>query len=160
MTPDELSSAIRAAVSSAIETGAFTADLPDEIVVERPKNRVHGDYATNLALRLAKQAGRSPREIAEAIAKPLAQQAGVAGVEVAGPGFLNITLDAGSLGQLARTIVEAGPTYGHGDALAGIRINLEFVSANPTGPVHIGGVRWAAVGDSLARILTANGAEV
>jgi arginyl-tRNA synthetase len=160
VTPDELSSAIRAAVSSAVESGAFTADIPDEIVVERPKNRTHGDYATNLALRLAKAAGKPPREIAEAIAKPLAQQPGVAAVDVAGPGFLNITLDAGSLGELARSIVEAGPTYGHGDALAGLRINLEFVSANPTGPVHIGGVRWAAVGDSLARILTASGAEV
>ncbi|HJQ00362.1 MAG TPA: arginine--tRNA ligase, partial [Jatrophihabitans sp.] len=160
MTPDELSSALRAAVARAVDTGAFTADIPAEIVVERPKNRAHGDYATNLALRLASAAGKPPREIADAIAKQLCDQPGIATVDVAGPGFLNITLEAGSLGELARTIVEAGPSYGHGDALAGIRINLEFVSANPTGPVHIGGVRWAAVGDSLARILTANGAEV
>ena len=160
MTPDELSSAIRAAVARAVDSGAFTAEVPAEIVIERPKNRAHGDYASNLALRLASSAGKPPREVADAIAKQLQDQAGIAAVDVAGPGFLNITLDAGSLGELARTIVDTGPVYGHGDALAGVRINLEFVSANPTGPVHIGGVRWAAVGDSLARILTANGAEV
>ena len=160
MTPDELSSAIRAAVARAVDAGAFTAEIPDEIVLERPKNRAHGDYASNVALRLARSAGRPPREVAEAIAKALLDADGIAAVDVAGPGFLNITVRAGSLAELARTIVEAGPDYGRNAELAGLNINLEFVSANPTGPVHIGGVRWAAVGDSLARILTASGARV
>ena len=160
MTPDELSSAIRAAVVRAVDSGAFTAEIPDEIVLERPKNREHGDYASNVALRLARSAGRPPRELAEAIAKALLDVDGIAAVDVAGPGFLNITVQAGSLAELARTIVEAGPDYGRNDELAGLSINLEFVSANPTGPVHIGGVRWAAVGDSLARVLQASGARV
>ncbi|HEX2904602.1 MAG TPA: arginine--tRNA ligase [Jatrophihabitans sp.] len=160
MTPDQLTSALRAAVASAVATGAFSAEVPAEIVLERPKNREHGDYASNVALRLAKPAGKPPREVADAIAKALLEQDGIAKVDVAGPGFLNITVDAGSLGELARTIVEAGAGYGRTEQFAGQHINLEFVSANPTGPVHIGGVRWAAVGDSLARILQANGAEV
>jgi arginyl-tRNA synthetase len=160
VTPDELSSAIRDAVTRAIESGAFAAEVPTEIVLERPKVRSHGDYATNVALRLAKPAAKPPREVAQAIAAALRQAPGIASVDVAGPGFLNITLDAGSLAELARTIVESGSEYGKGSLLSGLNINLEFVSANPTGPVHIGGVRWAAVGDSLARILQANGADV
>ncbi len=160
VTPDQLSSALRDAIGRAVASGAFSADVPDELVLERPKNRAHGDYATNVALRLAKPAGKPPRDVAEAIAASLLEADGVAAVDVAGPGFLNITVDVGSLGELARTIVEAGATYGTSDTFAGRHINLEFVSANPTGPLHIGGVRWAAVGDSLARILTANGAKV
>jgi arginyl-tRNA synthetase len=160
VTPDELSSALRSAVGRAVATGAFSAEPPAEIVIDRPKNRAHGDYASNVAMRLAKAAGRPPREIAEAIAKALLDVEGIAAVDVAGPGFLNITLDSASLGGLARTIVEQGSGYGRTATLAGEKVNLEFVSANPTGPVHIGGVRWAAVGDSLARVLQASGAEV
>ena len=130
------------------------------MTVERPKNREHGDYATNVALQLAKAAGRPPREVAELIAVRLRAVPGVARVDIAGPGFLNITLDTAAQGELARSIVTAGAGYGHVDTLAGQRINLEFVSANPTGPIHIGGTRWAAVGDSLARILSASGAQV
>ncbi|MBN9619710.1 MAG: arginine--tRNA ligase, partial [Actinobacteria bacterium] len=131
-----------------------------DVVVERPKNPDHGDYATNVALRLAKPAGRPAREVAEAVAARLRAASGIERVDVAGPGFLNITLAADTLGAVARDIVEAGPDYGRSDQLAGRRINLEFVSANPTGPVHLGGTRWAAVGDALARILTAAGANV
>lgn len=160
VTPDQLSTALRTAVARAVAAGAFDAPVPAEVVLERPKNRAHGDYASNVAMRLAKAADRPPRQVAEAIAKQLLEADGVAGVDVAGPGFLNITVEAGSLGELARTIVTAGADYGRGQALAGQHINLEFVSANPTGPVHIGGVRWAAVGDSLARIMQANGAQV
>jgi arginyl-tRNA synthetase len=134
--------------------------VPGEVVIERPKNPEHGDYATNIALRLAKPAGRPPREVAELLAEELRAQPGIARVDVAGPGFLNITLAQGTLGQLAVRAVTAGETYGHTDVLAGQRLNLEFVSANPTGPVHIGGTRWAAVGDALGRLLTASGAEV
>ena len=160
MTPDELSAAILTAVSACLDSGDFAATAPDEVVVDRPKNRDHGDYATNVAMRLAKPAGRAPREVAEAIAVRLRTADGIAAVDVAGPGFLNIKLAADSLGAVARTVVDAGDAYGRNDASAGQNLNLEFVSANPTGPVHIGAVRWAAVGDALARILQASGALV
>ncbi len=128
--------------------------------VERPRSRDHGDWATNVAMQLAKKAGTTPRALAELLVGRLEALDGVASVEAAGPGFLNIRLDAGAAGELARTIVTAGVAYGTNDSLAGQHINLEYVSANPTGPVHLGGARWAAVGDSLARILSACGATV
>jgi arginyl-tRNA synthetase len=122
--------------------------------------REHGDYASNVAMQLARSAGRPPREIAEAIAAQLAKVAGVAGVDVAGPGFLNITLDAAAQGSVAGTILHEGASYGRSRALVGSRVNLEFISANPTGPLHLGHTRWAAVGDAMARVLTAAGADV
>jgi arginyl-tRNA synthetase len=160
VNPAELAAAVSAAVAACLDAGDFAGTRPDDVVIERPKNRDHGDYATNVALRLAKGAGRPPREIAEAIAARLRTTDGIASVDVAGPGFLNITLAAGTLGQLAEVIVEAGEAYGNGALLDGRRINLEFVSANPTGPVTLAGARWAAIGDSLARVLTAQGATV
>jgi len=160
VTPEDLSAALRAAVARAVESGVFTAAVPDEVAVDRPKNRDHGDYASNVALRLAKQAGRPPRNVAEAVAAELRQTPGISRVEVAGPGFLNITLDTSSLGELARTIVDAGDGYGRTNSLGGVRINLEFISANPTGPLHLGHTRWAAFGDSLGRVLAAAGADV
>ncbi|MBB4697055.1 arginyl-tRNA synthetase [Actinoplanes abujensis] len=140
--------------------GLDTSALPEATTVERPRNPEHGDYASTLALQLGKKAGVAPRELAAALAEELGRQPGVKSVEIAGPGFLNIRLDAAAAGVLARDIVLAGSRYGHTDTLAGERINLEFVSANPTGPVHIGGVRWAAVGDALSRLLRAAGATV
>jgi arginyl-tRNA synthetase len=160
VTPAELSAAVRSAVVACIEAGDFAGTVPAEVVVERPRNPEHGDYATNIALRLAKPAARPPREVAELIAARLRDADGITRVDVAGPGFLNITLAAGSLGGLARTIVEAGVDYGRGNHLGGRNLNLEFVSANPTGPVHIGAVRWAAVGDALGRLLETDGARV
>ena len=160
VSPDELAAAVSAAVAACLDAGDFPGSQPAEIFIERPKNREHGDYATNVALRLAKSAGRPAREVAELIAARLRSTDGIAKVEVAGPGFLNITLATGQLGQLARSIVEAGSDYGHNDQFAGQKLNLEFVSANPTGPVHIGAVRWAAVGDALARLLVTSGAQV
>ena len=156
MTPAELSAALRAVLLAAQADGALplTADqVPATVTVERPRQREHGDWASNVALQLAKKAGMPPRELAEVVAVRLGQVAGIGRVDVAGPGFLNITLEAAAAGELARTVVEAGAGYGRSDMLAGQRINLEFVSANPTGPLHIGGVRWAAVGDALARVL-------
>ena len=149
-----------AALRDAVAAGDLSVPVPESAVVERPKNREHGDYATNIALQLAKPAGRPPREIAQILAARLEAVPGIASAQIAGPGFLNITLDAAAQGELARSIVQRGAAYGTGDALSGERINLEFVSANPTGPVHIGGVRWAAVGDALARTLIAAGASV
>jgi len=160
VTPEELAAAIRATLSEAVGAGDLAVEVPAEVRVERPRGRDHGDWSTNVALQLATQAGMPSRELATRLAGRLGRVSGVRAVDVAGPGFLNITLDAGAAGELARTIVEAGVTFGRSDAEAGRRINLEFVSANPTGPIHLGGTRWAAVGDSLARILAAAGAEV
>jgi arginyl-tRNA synthetase len=160
VTPAELSQAVLTAVRDSVAAGEFSAPVPEQVTVERSKNKDHGDYATNTALKLAKPAARPPREIAQLLAARLAQAPGIAKVDIAGPGFLNITLDAATQGELARTVVTAGSAFGRNDTHAGLTINLEFVSANPTGPIHIGGVRWAAVGDSLGRILKACGAEV
>jgi arginyl-tRNA synthetase len=143
-----------------VARGLDVAALPETTTVERPRNPEHGDYASTLALQLAKKVGVAPRELAAALAEELGRQPGVKSVEIAGPGFLNVRLDAAAAGVLARDIVLAGAGYGHTETLAGQRINLEFVSANPTGPVHIGGVRWAAVGDALSRLLRASGAQV
>jgi arginyl-tRNA synthetase len=160
VTPEELAAAIRACVAAAVADGELAVPVPDEVRVERPKVREHGDWSTNIAMQLAKPAGRPPRDVAELIAARLGDVPGVKSVAVAGPGFLNVVLDAAAAGELARSIVTEGSSYGHSDALTGQRINLEFVSANPTGPLHLGGTRWAAVGDSLARILSAQGAAV
>ena len=161
MTPDQLSQEVlRAARAAFAGRGLDTSALPASVALERPRNPAHGDYASTLALHVAKRVGVAPRELATAIAGALGAAPGIKSVEVAGPGFLNIRLEAAAAGELARVVVRAGERYGHGDALAGQRINLEFVSANPTGPVHLGHTRWAAVGDSLRRILAAAGAEV
>ncbi|MBB3085952.1 arginine--tRNA ligase [Geodermatophilus sabuli] len=160
MTPEQLRDVVRTAVAAAVERGVLSVEVPDDVLVERPKNPEHGDYATNIALRLAKPAGQPPRAVAEALAEQLRAQPGIASVDVAGPGFLNITLAQGALGRIAVDAVTAGEAYGRTDTLAGQRLNLEFVSANPTGPVTLGSTRWAAVGDALARLLEASGAEV
>ncbi|MFI7581761.1 arginine--tRNA ligase [Kocuria kalidii] len=163
MTPEQLSLAVSACLQDAVARGELAladgAELP-EVRIERPKNREHGDWATNIAMQLAKSAGRAPRDVAAVVKERLQDTAGVAAVDVAGPGFLNITLDAAAAGGIARTIVEQGEAFGRTRSLAGTAVNLEFVSANPTGPVHLGGTRWAAVGDSLARVLEAQGADV
>ncbi|RPF25805.1 arginine--tRNA ligase [Georgenia muralis] len=162
MTPAELAALIRSVLLDAVDAGdvALAAGDVPEPRVERPRQREHGDWATNVAMQLAKPAGTSPRALAELLAARLTAAPGIASAEVAGPGFLNIRLEAGAAGELARAIVEAGPGYGRNDALAGQVINMEFVSANPTGPLHIGHTRWAALGDALVRLLRASGAEV
>ena len=161
MNPADLSSALLAVVSSVLERRGATQSVSiDDVPLERPRNRDHGDWASNIAMKLAKPLGVNPRELATEIAEALTATDGISKVDVAGPGFINITLDAAAAGALAKTIVEAGTIYGTGDLLDGVTINLEFVSANPTGPIHIGGVRWAAVGDSLARIFQAQGGVV
>ncbi len=163
MNPDALAEALLAVIAPLAEArrpgaseGLSAADFP----LERPKNRDHGDWASNAAMKLAKNLGTNPREFAGEIATQLAATPGVASVEVAGPGFINIRLDAAAAGALAKQIVDAGAAFGTGTARADEVINLEFVSANPTGPIHLGGTRWAAVGDSLARIFVSQGASV
>ncbi|WP_445257990.1 arginine--tRNA ligase [Nocardioides aurantiacus] len=162
MTPDQLSATAVAVLSSLVEEGALALPdgVPSDVTVERPRQRSHGDYATNVALQLAKKAGTNPRALAELLAERLRADPGISAVDVAGPGFLNITVEAGAQGQVAADVVAAGAAYGSTEAFAGEQINLEFVSANPTGPIHIGGVRWAAVGDALGRIFTMTGARV
>jgi arginyl-tRNA synthetase len=161
VTPASLAETVLTAARAVFAERGLDADtLPESTTVERPRNPDHGDYASTLALQLGKRVGVPPRELAAALAEELGRTAGIKSVEIAGPGFLNIRLDAAAAGALARVVVQTGPEYGHSDALAGQTINLEFVSANPTGPVHIGAVRWAAVGDALARLLRAAGAAV
>jgi len=162
VTPAQLSEAIVAALAAQVEAGTLRLPdgVPDEVVVERPRSREHGDYATNIALRLAKKAGLAPRELAQTLADALDDIEGIAKVDIAGPGFLNITVSAGAQGRVAAEVVAAGATYGRSETLSGTKINVEFISANPTGPLHLGHTRWAAVGDALARVLDAAGAEV
>jgi len=161
VTPADLSSQILHILAALQSEGKLSAlELPAEVVVERPKNRDHGDWATNVAMQFAPKFGLVPRDFATLLATELAKVSGIEKVDIAGPGFINITLSAAAAGELAKQIVLAGESYGTGSALAGIKMNLEFVSANPTGPIHIGGTRWAAVGDSLARIFEAQGAQV
>ena len=166
VTPDDLSRIFFerilavAAARGVADNAAITSLTAADVVLERPKNRDHGDWASSISLKLAKPLGVNPREFAQDIVDALAGVEGIAGLDIAGPGFINVTLDAASAGVLAKTIVDAGDSYGHSLAQRGLTVNLEFVSANPTGPIHMGGTRWAAVGDSLARILAAQGAEV
>jgi arginyl-tRNA synthetase len=160
VTPEQLSAALRAALTDAVAAGDLAVDVPSDVRVERPRNRDHGDWSTNVALQLAKGAGMPPRDVAALLADRLDRVDGVKAVDIAGPGFLNITLDAASAGELARSIVDAGEAYGRNDSEAGHVINLEYISANPTGPLHLGHTRWAALGDAMGRLLTASGAQL
>ncbi|WP_329055670.1 arginine--tRNA ligase [Amycolatopsis sp. NBC_01488] len=161
MTPAALADLVRSsAVQVLAARGIDDAVLPEQVTIERPRNPDHGDYATNLALQVAKKAGLKPREFAEALAEAVSADDGVSSAEVAGPGFLNFRLAAAAQGDIVRQVLDAGAAFGRGDALAGTKINLEFVSANPTGPIHLGGTRWAAVGDALGRVLAAQGGDV
>lgn len=162
MTPEQLSALLVDALSVLVERGSLElpGGVPPVVRVERPKVREHGDYATNIAMQLAKAAGRNPRELAQELADVLAGDPAVAAVEVAGPGFLNVRVASGAQGTVARQIVEAGESYGRNDVLAGQSINVEFISANPTGPLHLGHTRWAVVGDAIGRVLEAAGADV
>ena len=155
-----LAAQIQAAIASAIERGDLQGTVPESIPLERPKNREHGDYASSVALQLAKAAGRAPRDVAELLKVELEKLPEVSEVNIAGPGFINITLNRASQADLVRVILSEQGNYGKGSALTGVKINLEFISANPTGPLHLGHTRWAAVGDSLGRVLSAAGAEV
>ncbi|CAG7616105.1 arginine--tRNA ligase [Leucobacter soli] len=162
MTPQELAAQLARILTDIIGARAEVgiAVTPADTAVERPKNREHGDWASNAAMKFAKRIGANPRELAQEIAAAVAAVDGVAAAEVAGPGFINITLDAASAGETARRVVELGEAYGRSDMLAGQNINMEFVSANPTGPLHLGHTRWAALGDSISRVLRAAGAAV
>jgi arginyl-tRNA synthetase len=164
VTPTSLSALIVVALRAAAAKGDIgelgTDQIPAEVSIDRSKNREHGDYSTNIALVLAKPAGISPRRIADLLVSALASSAEIAKIEAAGPGFLNITLSSSAAGAICSTILSQEKAYGSGDLMAGAKVNLEFISANPTGPLHLGHTRWAAVGDALGRVLAAEGAEV
>ncbi|MBI1352292.1 MAG: arginine--tRNA ligase [Actinomycetales bacterium] len=160
MTPDQLADTVTDIIATLVSEGAIPPVDAPEVRFDRPKSREHGDYATNIALALAKPAGMAPRDLAVLVARHLEETPGVASAEVAGPGFVNIRLESAAQGELARTAVTAGNSWGHSDALSGLTVNVEFISANPTGPIHLGHTRWAAVGDAIARVLEAAGADV
>jgi arginyl-tRNA synthetase len=165
LTPADLSAAIVRVIAALQADGRLAfkdgaGELPTEVVIERPKNREHGDWSTNVAMQLAGKFALNPRAFADLLAGELVAVKGIEKVDIAGPGFINITISAAAAGELAKAIVDAGPGYGRGNDLAGVKLNLEFVSANPTGPIHMGGTRWAAVGDSLARVFQAQSADV
>ena len=166
MNPESLSELIEKIAKDLVASGKagnLTEDLipaAEKLAVMRPKDRAHGDWATNVAMQLAKKAGMKPHDLAELFAERLQDAEGVARVEVAGPGFINITLDSASAAAVVDEVLKQGANFGKNAHLSGKTLNLEFVSANPTGPIHIGGTRWAAVGDSMARVLEANGAKV
>ena len=161
MTPADLADLLRRTAASVLdEHGLDTAALPAAVTVERPRNPEHGDYATNLALQVAKKVGVNPRDLADWLAAALAGADGIASADVAGPGFVNLRIEASAQGVIVSDVLTAQSGYGNSDLLDGRLINLEFVSANPTGPIHIGGTRWAAVGDALGRLLSTQGAAV
>jgi arginyl-tRNA synthetase len=161
VTPADLAELLKITAAAVLaEHDLDTTALPATVTVERPRIPEHGDYATNLALQLAKKVGVNPRELAGWLTAALTDADGIAAADVAGPGFVNLRIEASAQGVIVNNVIDAGRNYGHSDALAGRNINLEFVSANPTGPIHIGGTRWAAVGDALGKLLSTQGAEV
>ncbi len=169
MSADSVQSKVAAVILKALEIakneGQLPCDVPSQLTLDRPKNRDHGDYATSIALALSKSANLQPGVIAKVIVKTLTENklltpAGISKVDIAGPGFINITLESASQGVVVTEILTGGKKFGTSNLLAGKKINLEFVSANPTGPLHLGHTRWAAVGDSLGRVLAAAGAQV
>jgi arginyl-tRNA synthetase len=167
VNPAQLSRTVVDALTALVEDGslALPDGVPSEVTIERPRQKGHGDYATNVALQLGKKARiggepSNPRALGELLAGRLRDADGITDVEVAGPGFLNVTVAAGAQGEVAADVVAAGAAYGRNDAQAGQRINVEFISANPTGPLHLGHTRWAVLGDAIGRVLAAAGAEV
>ncbi|BBX54751.1 Arginine--tRNA ligase [Mycobacterium shottsii] len=161
MTPADLAELLKTTATAVLSEHALdTSALPQTVVVDRPRNPEHGDYASNVALQLAKKVGANPRELAGWIAEALTKADGIASAEVAGPGFINLRLETSAQAKIVNAIIDVGSGFGHSELMAAHKVNLEFVSANPTGPIHIGGTRWAAVGDALGRLLSTQGADV
>ncbi|MDI5890188.1 arginine--tRNA ligase [Halomonas rhizosphaerae] len=151
---------LEGALDNLRQQGVLPADLAPTIKVDPTRDKAHGDYATNLALMLAKPAGRKPRELAEALVAALPASDAVQKVEIAGPGFVNFFAATDAAAQVVRQVLEAGDAFGRNLTGQGRRVQVEFVSANPTGPLHVGHGRGAAIGDSICRLLEATGHEV
>ncbi|HWC82809.1 MAG TPA: DALR anticodon-binding domain-containing protein [Pseudonocardiaceae bacterium] len=161
MTPAALADLVRSTAHEVLATrGLDPAVLPAAVTVERPRNPDHGDYATNLSLQIAGELGVSSRDLADWLAAALVETADIDAADVAGPGFINLRLNAAGQGEIARAVLAAGPAYGHGESLRGKRIALEFAPIDPIGPLPVAQTRWAAVGDSLGRVLASQGAAV
>ena len=148
-------------LGQALETlkadGTLPADASPQIKVDPTKDKSHGDYASNLAMMTSKAAGMKPRDLAEKLIAALPASDAVSKVEIAGPGFLNFFADTGAVADIVRRVFSENDSFGHSDVGAGEKVQVEFVSANPTGPLHVGHGRGAAVGDVLCRLLAATG---
>jgi arginyl-tRNA synthetase len=160
MSESTIQEGVGSAILEILRGAELGCEIPDSLTLDRPKNREHGDYATSIALALAKPSGKNPRDIALIIQAGLQGNKDIEQVDIAGPGFINITVAKSSQGGAILSALTQGNMYGHGKVLEGVAINLEFISANPTGPLHLGHTRWAAVGDALGRVLGAAGAKV
>lgn len=141
------------ALSSAVEDGSLALETIPAPALERPREEAHGDWACTVAMRLAKEAHMNPRQIAQIIIDHLPENALVATTDIAGPGFINFTLNPASFQEVVREVRTKGTEYGKSELDAPCKVNLEYVSANPTGPMHVGHGRWAALGDSMARVM-------
>lgn len=151
---DAISKLVTAAIADAVEAGELPlSEIPDP-GLERPRDPSHGDWATTVAMRSSKTAGMAPRAFAEIVSARIAQNENIAAVEIAGPGFINLRLAPMALQRVLREAREKGPDFGKVDLGGGRRVQVEFVSANPVGPMHVGHGRWAALGDSMANVLT------
>ncbi|MDK8726562.1 arginine--tRNA ligase [Corynebacterium amycolatum] len=161
MNPADLAVLVRKVTVEVLTAhDADVSIVPENPTVERPRNPEHGDYATNIAMQLGKRVGMVPRDLATEIATALGASEGIDEATIAGPGFINIRLASDAQGKIVEDVLAAGEKWGHADFNSNLDVNLEFVSANPTGPIHLGGTRWAAVGDALGRVLSATGAKV
>ena len=148
------------ALSAAVEGGALELDSVPEPTLERPKDESHGDWACTIAMRLAKQAHKNPREIAQIVIDHIPANELIDSCEIAGPGFINFRLSNASFQQIVSEVRSQGADYGRSALPKPVKVNLEYVSANPTGPMHVGHGRWAALGDATARVLRHAGYDV
>lgn len=157
---DTIASLLEAALDTLRQQGVLPAEAAPPLKIDPTKDKAHGDYATNLALALAKPAGKKPRELAEALVAALPESDAVEKVEIAGPGFINFFAATDAAAQVVRQVLDAGDTFGRSLKGKGQKVQVEFVSANPTGPLHVGHGRGAAIGDCLCRLLEATGFDV
>ena len=157
---EQLEQLVKQALVQAVESGALALEEIPEPTLERPREEAHGDWACTIAMRLAKAARRNPREIAQAIIDNLPENDLVASVEIAGPGFINFTLNNSAFQKVVSDVRDAGMDYGRSELSEPCKVNIEYVSANPTGPMHVGHGRWAALGDAIARCMRHAGYEV
>src|SRR5690606_19488986 len=156
-----LNALVTQAIAGLRAAGTLPADVatPD-FVVERPRERSHGDFSTNAAMLLARPARSNPRALAQALVAALPPSADIARVDIAGPGFINFHLAPAAYEREIARVLDLGAAYGRNDNGQGVRVGVEYVSANPTGPLHVGHGRAGAIGDSIARVLEANGWDV
>src|SRR5690554_3897845 len=156
----QLAELLAQAVAALKDQAVIPADIEPRIQLENTRDKAHGDLASNLAMMLAKPAGKNPRALAELLVAAIPENSVVNKVEIAGPGFINFFLSEASTTSIIQNVLAQAKKYGHNQVGAGRKVQVEFVSANPTGPLHIGHGRGAAVGDSICRLLAATGWDV